>query len=134
VSGDTSGAVDAVLAEVRTRIERVGPAEAARIQSHGGLLIDIRPSEQRADEGVIPGALVIDRNVLEWRLDPTGPHRHPDAGPPGRELVVFCQAGYASSFAVEALVRLGVERISDLAGGFAAWRSAGLPVGLIPQP
>jgi rhodanese-related sulfurtransferase len=132
VSGDSSGALEAVLADVRTRIQRVGPEEAARIQSHGGLLIDTRPIEQRADEGVIPGALVIDRNVLEWRLDPTGPHRHPDAGPPGRELVVFCQEGYASSLAVDGLVRLGMAPVSDLEGGFAAWKAAGLPV--LPGP
>jgi rhodanese-related sulfurtransferase len=134
VSGDASGAVDPVLAEVRTRIRRVGPEEASRIQSDGGLLIDIRPVEQRKHEDVIPGALVIERNVLEWRLDPFGPHRHPDAGPPGRELVVFCQEGYASSFAVEGLVRIGVALVSDLAGGFAAWKAAGLPVRPDPRP
>ena len=134
LSRDASGAVDAVLAEVRTRIRRVGPEEASRIHSDGVLLIDTRPGEQRKHEGVIPGALVIDRNVLEWRLDPFGPHRHPDAGPPGRELVVFCQEGYASSFAVEGLVRIGVERVSDLAGGFAAWKAAGLPVSPSPRP
>ena len=134
LSTDASGAVDAVLAEVRTRIRRVGPEEASRIQSNGGLLIDTRPVEQRKHEGVIPGALVIDRNVLEWRLDPFGPHRHPDAGPPGRELVVICQEGYASSFAVEGLVRIGVERVSDLAGGYVAWKAAGLPVRPSPRP
>ena len=112
LSGDSSGALEAVLADVRTRIHRVGPEEAARIQSDGGLLIDTRPSEQRADEGVIPGALAIDRNVLEWRLDPTGPHRHPDAGPPGRELVVFCQEGYASSLAAASLIRGSGWRLS----------------------
>ena len=123
-----TGAIDAVLAEVRTHIARVEPAEAARIQRDGGILVDIRPIEQRAAEGEIPGSLVIDRNVLEWRLDPTGPHRDPGAGSPDRAVVVFCQDGYASSFATEALVRLGLERVSDLAGGFAAWKSAGLPV------
>jgi rhodanese-related sulfurtransferase len=123
-----TGAIDAVLAEVRTHIARVEPAEAARIQRDGGILVDIRPIEQRAAEGEIPGSLVIDRNVLEWRLDPTGPHRHPALGAADRSVVVFCQEGYASSFATEALVRLGLERVSDLAGGFAAWKSAGLPV------
>jgi rhodanese-related sulfurtransferase len=127
-SQQTAVAVDVVLAEVRTRLRRVGPEEAARIQHDGGLLIDIRPIEQRAAEGEIPGSLVIDRNVLEWRLDPTSPHRHPEAGSPDRAAVVFCQEGYASSFAVEALERLGLNRVSDLKGGFAAWKAAGLPV------
>jgi len=123
-----TGAVDAVLAEVRTRLHRVDPEAAAAILRDGGVMVDIRPSELRAAEGEIPGSLVIDRNVLEWRLDPTGAHRHPDAGSPARAVVVFCQEGYASSFAVESLVRLGLERVSDLEGGFAAWRAAGLPV------
>jgi len=122
------GAVDAVLAEVRTRIERVGPEEAASIHRQGGLLVDIRPLEQRSTEGGIPESLVLDRNVLEWRLDPIGSHRHPEAGSPKRTVVVFCQDGYASSFATEALVRLGLERVIDLIGGFAAWKAAGLPV------
>jgi rhodanese-related sulfurtransferase len=117
-----------LLAEVRTRLQRVSPEEAARIQRGGGFLVDIRPIEQRAAEGEIPGSLVIDRNVLEWRLDPTGPHRHPEAGSVERAAVVFCQDGYASSFAAEALGRLGLDGVSDLDGGFAAWKAAGLPV------
>lgn len=96
------GAVDAVLAEVRTPIERVGPEKAAFIHREGGLLVDIRPPEQRSTEEEIPGSLVIDRNVLEWRLDPIGFHRHPEAGSPKRTVVVFCQEGYASSFATAA--------------------------------
>jgi len=132
VSGTESqkptGAADALLAEVRTRLQRVSPEEAARIQRDGGLLVDIRPIEQRAADGEIPGSLVIDRNVLEWRLDPTGPHRHPEAGSAERVVVVFSQDGYASSFAAEALGRLGLDRVSDLDGGFAAWKAAGLPV------
>jgi rhodanese-related sulfurtransferase len=126
--------MDAFLAEVRARIDRVDPAQAARIQRDGGLLVDIRPVEQREAEGEIPGSLVVDRNVLEWRLDPTGLHRHPDAGSPDRLVVVFCQEGYASSLATESLVRLGLGRVNDLAGGFAAWRAAGLPVTSIPRP
>jgi len=122
------GAVDAVLAEVRSRIRRVGPRDAADIVRDGGLLVDIRPSEQRVAEGEIPGSLIIDRNVLEWRLDPSGPFRHPGAGAPERAVVVFCQDGYASSFATESLVRLGLERVSDLSGGFTEWKAIGFPV------
>jgi rhodanese-related sulfurtransferase len=122
------GSVDRILTAVRSGLRRVSPAEAARIQEAGGLLVDIRPSELRAAEGEVPGALVIDRNVLEWRLDPTGAHRHPEAGPPDRDVVVFCQEGYASSFAVESLLRIGLRRVSDLEGGYEAWLRAGRPV------
>lgn len=128
-----AGAADRVLAEVRAGLSRVDPAEAERIQRSGGLLVDIRPSELRAARGEIPGALVIDRNVLEWRLDPTGAHRHPEVGSPDREVVVFCQEGYASSLAVESLVRIGLRNVRDLDGGFAAWASAGLPVTSAPR-
>jgi len=123
-----ASAVDALLSATRDRIERLGPAAAEAVLGTGGLLVDIRPAAQRAREGEIPGSLVIERNDLEWRLDPTCPHRHPAASDPDRPVVVVCQEGYASSFAAAALVALGRRRVSDLAGGFAAWRSAGLPV------
>lgn len=127
-STPATGAVDAILADCRSRITRVTPAEAHRIQAAGGLLVDIRSTELRTAHGAVPGAVVIDRNALEWRLDPSGPHRHPDVGPPGRPVVVFCQEGYASSLAVESLCRLGVPEVSDLEGGYDAWKAAGLPV------
>ncbi|MGH9007883.1 MAG: rhodanese-like domain-containing protein [Acidimicrobiales bacterium] len=120
--------VERLLAEVRAGLELIGPAEAAARQAAGALLVDIRPVELRAAEGQIPGAIVVDRNVLEWRLEPDGAHRHPDAGPSGRPVVVFCQEGYASGLAVASLQQLGLTRVSDLDGGFAAWRAAGLPV------
>jgi rhodanese-related sulfurtransferase len=128
VNAPTQGAVDEVLAACRARITRVRPADARRLQAAGGLLVDIRPIEQRRRFGEVPGALVIDRNVLEWRLDPTGAHRHPEAGPPGRPVVVFCQEGFASSLAADSLRLLGVRAVSDLEGGFGAWAAAGLPV------
>lgn len=128
MNSSSRGAADDLIDACRSRITRVGPGEAHRIQSAGGLLVDIRPIEQRRRFGEVPGALAIDRNVLEWRLDPTGPHRHPEAGPPGRPLVVFCQEGFASSLAVHSLGLLGLPGVSDLEGGFEAWRDAGLPV------
>jgi rhodanese-related sulfurtransferase len=128
MSAGNPGAIEPILAACRSRITRVSPLAARHIQSAGGLLVDIRPAEQRARFGEVPGALVIERNVLEWRLDPTGPHRHPGAGPPGRPVVVFCQEGFASSLAVDSLRLLGVPEVSDLEGGYEAWRSAGLPV------
>lgn len=89
--------------------------------------------EQRARDGEIPGALVIDRNVLEWRLDPTSPHRVPEVTGPEQEVIVVCNEGYSSSLAAATLRRLGMARATDLAGGFQAWAAAGLPV-VRPHP
>lgn len=127
-----ASAVDGLLSATRRRLERLerlGPAEAEAVARAGGLLIDIRPAAQRAGEGEIPGSLIIERNDLEWRLDPTSAHRHPAVTDPGQPMVVVCQEGYASSFAAASLQALGLGRATDLDGGFAAWRAAGLPVG-----
>ena len=122
-------AVDDLLADSRRDLRRVDPKAAAAVQEAGGLLVDIRPAAQRAQFGQIPGALVIERNVLEWRLDPTSPDRHPAVtDDPARPVVVVCQEGYASSLAAESLQRLGLAGATDLDGGFAAWEAAGLPV------
>jgi rhodanese-related sulfurtransferase len=83
---------------------------------------------QRAEFGEIPGALIIERNVLEWRLDPTSPHRHPAVTGPDQSIVIFCQAGYASSLAAVSLQQLGLVNATDLVGGFEAWEQSGLPV------
>ncbi len=120
-------AVDRLLAEARRVLRRVDPAEAARIAGEGGLLIDIRPAAQRAEFGAIPGALVVERNDLEWRLDPYGAHRIPEAADPDRPVVVICQEGYASSLAASSLLRIGRAAATDLDGGFAAWKGAGYP-------
>lgn len=119
--------VDEMLERVRSGYRRVGPFEAARIWASGGLLVDTRPAAQRAEFGEIPGAIVIERNVLEWRLDPSCPHRHPRAAGPGQEIVVFCQAGYASSLAAASLRQVGLFGATDLIGGYEAWLEAGLP-------
>ncbi len=122
--------VDEMLERVRSSYRRVGPLEAARIWASGGLLVDTRPAAQRAEFGEIPGAIVIERNVLEWRLDPTCRHRHEKVLGPDQEMVLFCQAGYASSLAAASLRRLGLSRATDLIGGFEAWSRAGLPTTL----
>ncbi|HET6563744.1 MAG TPA: rhodanese-like domain-containing protein [Marmoricola sp.] len=113
-------AVDGLLAAVRAGVERVTadrlPAEAAA----GALVVDIRPVEQRARDGELPGALVVDRNVLEWRLDPTCPHRLPEADDPERRVVLVCNEGYSSSLAAATLRRLGLSRATDLVGGYQA--------------
>jgi rhodanese-related sulfurtransferase len=120
--------VEELLDEARASLDRVGPAAARHAVEGGALLVDIRPSELRERDGVIPGALVIGRNVLEWRLDPTGPDRIPEMTTHDRVVIVLCDEGYASSLAARSLQRLGVRAATDLAGGFQAWRAAGLPV------
>lgn len=101
---------------------------AARLRDAGALVVDARPFELRREHGVVPGSIVIDRNVLEWRLQPSGEHRHPAVAAHDGPIVVLCQQGYSSSLAVASLVELGVPDVHDLVGGFEAWAAAGLPV------
>ena len=119
--------IDQILAEARSRLQRVGPQQAARAAGKGALLVDIRPAAQRAAEGEIPGALIVERNVLEWRFDPASAARLPQASYDLRVIVV-CSEGYTSSLAAAALQDLGVRHATDLDGGFCAWQAAGLPV------
>jgi len=116
-----------ILAEARRRLKRMSPAEALQARKVGALLVDIRPAAQRNAEGEIPGALIVERNVLEWRFDPASDARLPVAGSYDLAVVVVCQEGYTSSLAAAALQDLGLYRATDLDGGFAAWRAAGLP-------
>jgi len=117
--------LDDLLAQARARIDRREPSEAA---ASGAQLIDIRSSEQRAADGEIPGALWFPRNVLEWRVDPTSEAHDERVAGFDDEIVIFCDAGYASSFAAATLRDLGFRRAADMTGGFQAWRAAGLPV------
>lgn len=114
-------AIDELLAECRRDLDRVEPDELPVEVAAGALVVDIRPVEQRERDGVLPGALVVDRNVLEWRLDPTSPDRVPEASSPDVRVVVMCNEGYSSSLAAHTLRRLGLHRATDLAGGFQAW-------------
>lgn len=123
-----SRGIDEILAESRTRLRRLNPLQAHRAQRDGAVLVDIRPARQRQDSGEIPGALIIERNVLEWRFDPRHEARLPIADRYDLPVVVLCQEGYTSSLAAAALQQLGLHRATDLAGGFAAWRAAGLPI------
>jgi rhodanese-related sulfurtransferase len=122
-----STGITEILAAARSRLTRLGPLETHAAVSRGALLVDIRPAAQRAEFGEIPGALIIERNVLEWRLDPRSDARLPVADRYDLEVVVTCQEGYTSSLAAASLQDLGLHRATDLAGGFAAWRAAGLP-------
>ncbi len=116
-----------ILAAARSRLTRLDPLETEAAVSRGALLVDIRPAAQRAEFGEIPGALIIERNVLEWRLDPRSDARLPVADRYDLQVVVTCQEGYTSSLAAASLQDLGLHRATDLAGGFAAWKAAGLP-------
>jgi rhodanese-related sulfurtransferase len=119
--------VEALLARARAGIERVYVHDAYGLQQRGALLVDIRPYHNRLAEGEIAGALVVERIVLEWRLDPTSPDCLPEIS--ADDLVIlFCNEGYASSLAARELRRLGLPDATDLVGGFRAWSSAGLPV------
>ncbi|MCX4735225.1 rhodanese-like domain-containing protein [Streptomyces sp. NBC_01363] len=126
--GTEPAGIDELLERVRAGFVRVGPQEAVAAAADGGLLVDIRYAELRERDGLIPGALVIERNELEWRLDPQGSHRVPQAVSHDLRIVVLCNEGYASSLAVASLRQLGLHRATDLIGGFQAWRAAGLPV------
>jgi rhodanese-related sulfurtransferase len=116
-----SPSAEDLVARARLRIQRVEPQDLASTVEAGGLVVDIRPAAQRADEGELPGALVVERNVLEWRLDPTGSHRLAEVTDTERPVVVVCSEGYASSLAAESLADLGYRRAADLAGGYRAW-------------
>ncbi|HEY9329772.1 MAG TPA: rhodanese-like domain-containing protein, partial [Streptomyces sp.] len=122
--GDAPLGIDRLLERVRAGYERLGPHEAKAASEDGALLVDIRYAELRARDGLIPGALVVERNELEWRLDPQGSHRAAEAVSHGLRVVVICNEGYASSLAAESLHRLGLYRATDLIGGFQAWRAA----------
>jgi len=123
-----TSAIDRHLEAVRRGISILTPSEAAELAARGALVVDTRPVAQREEFGQIPGAVAIERNVLEWRLDPTSEYRHPAAVDHRGPIVVFCQEGYSSSLAVASLTALGVPDVHDLAGGFSAWAAAGLPV------
>jgi rhodanese-related sulfurtransferase len=114
--------IDEVLAEARSRLRRLTPAEAEAAHRSGAVIVDIRPAAQRAAEGELPIAVVIERNVLEWRFDPTSeaalPFAHHDL-----EVIVLCQEGYTSSLAAAALQELGIHRATDVVEGYAAWRA-----------
>jgi rhodanese-related sulfurtransferase len=120
--------IDQLLEEARRGWARLEPAQAAEAIRDGALLIDTRPAAQRERDGEISGAVVVDRNVLEWRLDPTSPHRIPQITDHAQTVIVICNEGYSSSLAAATLHRLGLPRATDVIGGFQAWVSCGLPV------
>lgn len=118
--------IDALLDGARTRLHRLEAAEVPAALNRGALLVDIRPAAQRAREGEVPAALVIERNVLEWRCDPTSDARLPQATGDDVEWVILCSEGYTSSLAAAALQDLGLHKATDVAGGYHALVAAGV--------
>jgi rhodanese-related sulfurtransferase len=120
--------VDAELERCRMGVRRLHPAEAWHAAQQGALLIDTRTETQRGEQGELPGSIVIDRTILEWRLDPSSEWRIPEAVDVGVLAIVVCRQGYSSSLAAASLRRIGLHRATDVVGGFEAWCEAGLPL------
>jgi rhodanese-related sulfurtransferase len=124
----TPTTLDELLSAAREPLDRVDPQSAQAAVQHGATLIDIRTDSLITRDGVVPDAIIIPRNVLEWRLAPDSAHRHPRAPGVDDHVILMCDEGYASSLAAATLQQLGFSRATDLDGGFQAWRAAGLPV------
>jgi rhodanese-related sulfurtransferase len=120
--------VDELLARARRTLDRVPPADVPDAVAAGAVLIDIRSDAQRAADGVVPGAVRVARNVLEWRCDPASRWRWEEVSDPARQIILMCDGGYQSSLAAATLQELGLPRATDLDGGFQAWRAEGMPV------
>lgn len=121
-----SRSIDEILAAARGRIRRLDPDTTHHRLAHGAVLVDIRPAAQRAAEGSVPGALIVERNVLEWRFDPRSDARL-DIADYDLQVIVLCSEGYTSSLAAASLQDLGIHRATDVIGGYRAWEAAGLP-------
>jgi rhodanese-related sulfurtransferase len=123
--------IDDLLERSRAGLARLTPEAAHAAVAEGAVIVDTRPLDQRRAQGVVPGAVVVGRNVLEWRADPTSGHA--DARLAGKRLIVMCAEGYSSSLAAAALQEIGLPDATDMAGGFEAWRDEGLPVEPCPD-
>ena len=121
--------IDEILASARGRLVRVTPRQAFDELSGGGVLVDIRPAAQRAAQGEIPGSTIVERNHLEWRLDPFSDARLPWVTGYDHRIIVFCVDGYTSSLAAAALLELGLHRATDVVGGYHALAAAGVLAG-----
>ena len=118
--------IDTVLESARDRLTRLDARDVPVALDRGALLVDIRPAAQRAREGDVSAALVIERNVLEWRCDPTSDARLPEAVGDDVEWVILCSEGYTSSLAAAALLDLGLHRATDVVGGYQALKATGV--------
>lgn len=120
--------IDDLLHEARGRFERLSPAQALAATARGGLIVDIRSEQQRLEQGLVPGAHFVPRNVLEWRADPACEHRDPLLVGCRGPLVLMCAQGFQSSLAAATLAEIGIARATDMIGGFEGWLASGLPV------
>jgi rhodanese-related sulfurtransferase len=120
--------VERLLASARRRLRRLEPEAARAAMDQGAVLVDIRSDSQRAADGVVPRAHFISRNVVEWRLDPACPHRDPLLARSDARVIVLCNHGHQSSLVAGTVQRFGLQQVTDVVGGFQAWRAAGLPV------
>jgi rhodanese-related sulfurtransferase len=127
VTGSGARTIDEILATARARLTRLSPEEAHAACAAGAMLIDIRPAARRAAAGEVPGSVVIERNHLEWRLDPASDARLPWVTGYGLRPIVICAEGYTSSLAAAALQDLGLAQATDVVGGYQAWQASGLP-------
>jgi rhodanese-related sulfurtransferase len=128
VAGSHGRSIDQILKVARQRLDRLDPVASCAAIRGGATLVDIRSPAQRVAQGLVPGALHVERNVLEWRFDPRSDARIPEATGYDQRLIIMCSQGYASSLAAASLQDLGLRRATDMVGGFAAWAKAGLPV------
>ena len=119
--------VEELLAQARAGLHRVTPQDAAAAVAGGAVLVDTRPLDQRLTDGVVPSALIVDRNVLEWRLDPASDHKLDVITGHDQQVIVMCNEGYSSSLVAAQLQAMGFSRATDVIGGYQAWRAAGLP-------
>ena len=120
-------AVERLLESARARLDRVEPDDLDAEVAAGALVVDTRCEALRRRDGELPGAVVVERTQLEWRLDPTSPWRIPEADDPARRVIVVCDEGFASSLAAAVLRDLGLTRATDVVGGFQAWRARSAP-------
>jgi len=121
MSQDGRRTIDDLVAQCRARLERVAPTDVSAEQRAGALVIDVRPADQRERDGLLPDAIIVDRNVLEWRLDPASPHRIEQVTGYDQRIILVCNEGYSSSLAAATLHDLGLHRATDLIGGYQAW-------------
>ena len=128
------GRIDDLVERARARIDRLTPGEARAAMERGAVILDTRTYEQRRADGVIPGATVMNRNVVEWRVDPTSGWEDPAVVARTGPVIVMCDEGFASSLAAATLVDLGIEDAADMIGGYQAWKEAGLPTEPAPPP
>lgn len=112
--------IDDMLFRAREGLQRLQPEQVGDELAAGAVLVDIRPTAQRAAEGELSAALVLERNVLEWRCDPASDARVSEAVDHDVRWIILCSQGYTSSLAAASLQQLGLHRATDVVGGYQA--------------